>query len=407
MKKLISFIGAGRRKEGEKNTYQKATYQFQDGKTFTTAIFPEALVSRNEMDIGECILIGTNGSSWGCLIENAAENDDTIFSLYEELETEFDNTATSQKTLQKLESVLQKLWNIPVQCYVHDSKITEENVLSILFGYIDVLKTTNNTDLLIDITHGFRSMPVLLMGAIQTLDTLFPQGLNLEIIYGEFKPLGTSPVRYLKPVWDAVRFARALRFFKERFDGVLLSTFLKKDWKKGAKAVERLSNMIQANFFTKFDEALNQLKNALDVLPDPCEPTTHLAAQQLRTLHQRLSTPVFFHKRLLALADLLAEQQLWGQAITTLQLALEAFVFHYYKNDQYGDYEVTKNLLKNFSNLLKEKHDRNLFYRLRNTRNAIAHGGCRSTKGGIPQETNLPSQFKSYRSFCELIFKKK
>jgi CRISPR-associated Csx2 family protein len=404
MKTLVSFIGAGRRQEGEQNTYQKTTYQFPDQSTFETALFPEALIHRKEMDIGECVLIGTHGSSWGCLIEEAALDNSNLFSLYETLENQFDQNWVEGKTLVQLEQELEKLWGIPVQCHLHASEICEDNVLPILFGYVNALNQTPAVELLIDITHGFRSMPVLLMAAIQTLDAMAPAGIDLEIIYGELKKGEASPVRYLKPVWDGVRFARAMRLFNERFDGELLSEFLETDWPAGAKAVERIGNMIQANFFTKFDEALRQLGNALEGFPATSDtPELLLSKELLGQVHQQLSFPKSFHQKLLVLAEMLADRRLYGQAVTTLQLAMEAFVFSYFEDNGYGDYERTKELLGEFSNTLT-KRDRNHFHQLRNARNTIAHGGCRSAKGGIPQETNLPGQFKTYRDFLKRIF---
>ena len=83
---------------------------------------------------------------------------------------------------------------------------------------------------------------------------------------------------------------------------------------------------------------------------------------------------------------------------------MEAFVFHYFEEeDNYGNYDRTKELLEHYSDRLRGK-DRDYFHRLRNARNTIAHGGCRSSKGGIPQETNLPGQFNSYHAFLRRIF---
>ena len=405
MKKLVSFIGAGRRQEGEQNTYQKTVYQFPDESIFETAIFPEALITKKEMRVEECVLIGTHGSSWGCLIEDVAANNETIFDLFEKLEDQFEHQCVERSLLDRLEMVLKRSWGIPVKCHLHPSEIREDNALSILFGYVKALNQSSTCDILIDITHGFRSMPVLLMAAIQTLDAILPQGVNVELIYGEYKKGEPSVVRYLKPMWDAVRFARSIRFFNERFDGQLLSEFLRPKWAAGGKAVERISTMIQANFFTKFDEALRQLNNAFETFPDSSPtPDLVLAKEMLLKMHKQLSAPKLFHQRLLVLAEMLADRRLYGQAITTLQLAMEAFVFHYFEEkDNYGNYDRTKELLERYSDRLRGK-DRDYFHRLRNARNAIAHGGCRSSKGGIPQETNLPGQFDSYHTFLQRIF---
>ncbi len=406
MKKMVSFIGAGRRQEGETRTYQKTTYQFSDEATVETAILAEALVKRKEMAIEECVLIGTHGSSWGCLIEEAALDDDSLFALYDTLENQFETQSANEETLQTLGEALSLRWEMPVKCHLHSSEVLEENVTSILFGYVEALRSPSApSGLLIDITHGFRSMPILLMAAVQTLDTLSPDGVGLEIIYGEFKKDAPSPVRYLKPVWDGVRFARALRLFNERFDGDLLADLIKEEWASGAYAIRRICNIIQANFVTKFDEAFSQLGNALDELSKKENPSCQisLVGEQLRDLHRRFTRPSTLHRRLLVLADGLAERRLWGQAITTLQLALEAYVFDSYGEAGYGNYEITKELTSEFGKSLSQKN-RVHFHRLRDTRNAIAHGGGASGKGGKPQEGNLPTQYKTYAAFLKRIF---
>jgi hypothetical protein len=82
MKTLISFIGTGRRQEGSQTTYQKTCYEFPDGTQHETAILAEAFVRRSELEISACILLGTHGSSWGCLIEEAALQDDQIWEIF-------------------------------------------------------------------------------------------------------------------------------------------------------------------------------------------------------------------------------------------------------------------------------------------------------------------------------------
>ena len=123
----------------------------------------------------------------------------------------------------------------------------------------------------------------------------------------------------------------------------------------------------------------------------------------MEMLHRRLSLPLEFHHRLRVLGEMLAERRLWGQAITTLQLSLEAFVFFKYKDPDYGNYDRTKELTKTFSHGL-DRRDKDPFHKLRNTRNTIAHGGCKSTQGGLPQEGNLPNQFRTYQGFLKRIF---
>jgi CRISPR-associated Csx2 family protein len=409
MKKLISFVGKGRRDAGDVNTYQKTEYAFADDVRISTAIFPEALIQYRKPEIAEAVLIGTYGSSWGCLLERH----DHCFDLYERLEQGFERQVVSNDMLGELGQALSGIWQIPVTCYAHSSEITEENALQILFEYMNCISETQCADLLLDITHGFRSMPVILMGAVQLLDAVLPSGVSLQIIYGELNQQGPSPVRYLEAVWDGIRFGRAMREFNEKFEAERLAEFLEKDWQQGSRAVRRLSAVLQANYVTRMDEVLSQLKNAIDAAqkePVPGEQTM-MAVRQLEQLHRRLSARPHLHQRILVLAELFAERKLWGQAITTLQLALEAFSFHVEGEDDWSEeYEVTKKVRAAFmKRLQKGANERNRDHRqlmkLNAARNAIAHGGAFTARGGKPQEASLPSQFSSYRDCLTRVFK--
>lgn len=403
---LVSFIGSGRRNEGESETYKRTAYHY-DNAVYTTALFTEALLEIRKQDIDSCLLIGTHGSAWGALIEKAAYEQNQHVELFDQLEAAFKVKAVPTDLLTKLEQMLNDEWKITVRCCIHDSEITEEAVLPILYQYTAAFNKEDR-HLMVDVTHAFRSMPLILMSALQVLEATRAAPLELEIVYGEFSAQGSSIVRSLAPMWQAVSFGRSLRRFNETFEGEELAACIEKQWPSGASAIQRLGAMLQANFVTQLEICLRQTGNALEdfrTLPTPGMEAT-LAAEVLRPIHQRLSSKNTFHAQIFELAEMLKERQLWGQAITTLQLSLEAFVFFHYDEQQYGDYEITKRLCSEYSNELP-RDDRGKFHRLRNARNAIAHGGAYSKSGGAPQMQNLPTQYQSYAQWLQRIYKKK
>ena len=155
------------------------------------------------------------------------------------------------------------------------------------------------------------------------------------------------------------------------------------------------------------DETLNQLKNALQVYKTMDSPPSWLKpiALNIEKLHNNLTKPNTQKERILAVADILFERRLYGQAVTSLQLSYEAFLFEYYENENYGSFDETQKLRRKFykeSSLGKELEK---IHRLARTRNMIAHGGMDSGIKGKPQPQNLPSQYNSYRSFLERLYK--
>ncbi len=408
MKRLISFIGKGQRlqKKGAE-TYQTATYQFANGETYTTAIFPEALIRHNQPKISECILIGTPGSAWAALLEEDTHiNGQTEnIELYEKIDKQFEHENVSGEMLAELERALSRMWDIPVQCHANNAAIDADNVLEILFGYVDLLDSSPNTELLIDITHAFRSMPVILMSALQLWDAILPHTIRPAIIYGEFKQGHNSPVRYLEPIWQGFLFGQGLRQFQEKFEGELLAEEIEDLWPDGAKILKRISLVLQANFVTKLDGTLKELGNKLERLKRaPIGNPKVVTVQKILTaLHRQLSRQNDFHNRLRVLAEAFAERKLYGQAITTLQIAVEAYAC-YLKGEEYGNYENNEPFRRELESRIKNdmgRHSKDLdtLNKLRNSRNQIAHGATLSRDGGMPSEHSLPKQFKKYSDF--------
>ena len=80
MKTFVTFLGRGR--ENPETGYRKATYKFPDGSRETTAFFGLALARYINPD--RIVILGTNSSQWGVLVENLAsegEEEDARIAL--------------------------------------------------------------------------------------------------------------------------------------------------------------------------------------------------------------------------------------------------------------------------------------------------------------------------------------
>ncbi len=411
---LVSFIGKGRKVEDPKGkVYEKLVYRFRSGKEIESAVFFDALLESGEFEINEAVIIGTKTSSWAVLLDNHLDTHDNIFDLYEEIETATEN-GIGTHALEKLGDALSELWGRRVRCHAHDSEITDKNAFAIISDYFIQLQAHSgvNQDIVMDITHSFRTMPVMLMIAMQMRQSISSSVLNhADIIYGELqnRDKGPSQVRYLTPAWDGVKVASAVRFFFEHFDGEDLGRLLEKDWKKGSDAVKRLGLTIQSMCLTRIDEVISQLRNALADqpvdLPEWIGPVVNRCTELVKKLDVKPK-----YKCIQAVADVLAENKNYGLALIALHLALEAFIYKEMKaEDRYGDYNAmyrSDGLWLKFSRNVKHGDQKRMSY-IKNARNMVAHGGAKNREGGLPQPVNLPQLYQKCRSELESILSAK
>lgn len=404
---LISFIGTGwRKKDSNRATYDTARYDFGKNIVIESPMFFNAILNSKKYDISEAIIIGTTTSAWSTLVEEFLEDTDCE-ELFLKLEDEIENRGVSEATLSELSSMLAEKRSVTVRCYASEPEIDESNAFDILSNYFAELSHTNNSNILIDVTHGFRSMPILLISALQCNESIQQFNDNIGIIYGELVHNGISPVRYLDAIWRGIELSRATNAFFQKFDATELSMMVNDFWPAGSKALDNLGGSLQGNLLIWLDGPLKQLKNALEIKVETYPKWFSPIKRQLEELYKQLSKPKEKYQLCLKIAEMFAERKIFGQAIIALQLTYETFLFKYYDDENYGDYEITKELLKKSYKLKQlSGEDKNKLRSLSGSRNMIAHGGSRSTHGGKPQAQNLPSQFNSYRDMLIRIINK-
>lgn len=407
---LVSFIGTGwRKKEAVRSTYDQAKYDFGDSKIIETSMFFNAILRSQNYNLSDAIIIGTKTSAWATLLEHHL-NDAKYDDLYLKLEEELYAGQITSSTLSDLEVALSCIWNMPVKCLATDSEINEQNAFDIISVYLDRLANIENDNLLIDITHGFRSMPILLMSALQFSESIKPVTGSIGIIYGEFKSKGIpSPVRHLDAIWRGITLSRAMDSFFQKFDASELSSLVEPFWPSGANAIANLGDSLQGNLLIWLNEPLKQLNNALNKPIENLPKWFPPVKKRITALYHQLNKPQCKYELCLCIAAMFAERRIYGQATIALQLSFEAFLFEYYNisDSFYGNFEKTKELTKKFYKIKELKgKDKAKLRALNNTRNMIAHGGSRSTHGGKPAVQSLPSQYSSYKNLLERIINK-
>jgi len=226
-KVLISSVGTGFKAKDSKSEYESTIYTI-DGKDYEN----KQLVSKvivEHFDIEKIIFIGTKKSRWDNYCYYFNEMDET----YETLEKKIDNSSLEEKDLDVLEQVVRKSHkNIKeVHSFLIDYK---ENNQEEMWGNFYKLQQIENylekgDEVYLDMTHGFRYMPILNMLVLEFLSLEKENIFELKaILYGM---LATTPQKSnivdMKIFFDLLKWIRAINMFKHNSNADQLINLLK------------------------------------------------------------------------------------------------------------------------------------------------------------------------------------
>jgi len=411
---LITSLGTGmfNRQSG----YRETTYRFPNGVSCNkTPLFLRAILETGYWPVRKVVLIGTRTSSWDVLIpDRDGENGDFWLAARERCEAGGIDDALIRELEEKLPG-----WygGIPFALEVHTPEISAANVEAVFAVYNRVCdEIAPDTDILFDITHGFRSMPVLIYQSLQLniarLTRLAPRRVCL--VYGEYNEREkVSQVRDLSQYWDYYEISAAKNLFEEKLDGRLLANKVEPYWAAGAAGIRRFSEVVECNFSLQLPEALRQMRNALEKFDGAPAPPWAAAvrddvAKTVNALTVSGGEKYPTAKTLLKYARLLESKRLIVQAIIALQVTVETAVAEKFAPDKVGDYEwfhgsaaVEKSAGGDGRRYLKKiKNDdgrvKDLLNKIETLRNQIAHGGGKDRfSGAFPSMTSLPRILKS------------
>lgn len=229
----ISFLGLGKfNKEKNLYEYEETKYFFND-KTVYTCYFPFAVKEFTAPD--KLVVIMTEKAS--------NEHSDRL-----SLNCEFDSIIIPEGKTEK------EIWEI-------FSKITD---------YI-----AENSEVVVDITHGFRSQPVILLASLVYLKALKNVKIK-KILYAAFEARdenNKTPVFDLKPFLDLMDWSYGVYEFinngnSKEFKNLLINAHRNSYLVKNAEKAEKLTNA--GNILEKFTNALSlvNIKDALKFIAE-------------------------------------------------------------------------------------------------------------------------------------------
>ena len=418
---LISSIGTGMyKKEG----YHTTCYQFPDNEIkYKSSLFLNAILGTEFRAIRKIILVGTITSSWDAIVPESKENIDFWVKIKKECEDK--NKGISNESIKELEAKLPGWYkNIPFKLSVHSHEFTPDNVGSIFSSYLEIPNSlAPDTDILFDITHGFRSMPLLIFQSLQ-LNASKVSGRKIELIYGEYiEDENISHVRNLSEYWNYYEVSAAIKFFEEKFDGKLLAEKVTPYWEKGAKILVRFSEIVECNFSLQIPEVLKQLKNTLKYFTEDGKPQWLIGVKNYLDELYRKMIPLENERYPVAksvwnYSKLLREKYLITQAIIALQVVVETAISEHIDSSKIGNYDwfygyydsqnnrvdgignnKLKNIIKNHYFLSSP------FEKLKTLRNQIAHGGGKEKNTeNYPHQANINGILKPIDKAIQELF---
>lgn len=230
MKTFVTFLGRGR--ENPETGYRKATYEFPDGSRETTAFFGLALA--RYINPNRLVILGTNSSQWGVLLENLAAEGEEEEARLEILDAE-PRGGVEQKHLDSVANLMRRAVDCEVVPRLIPFGMNESEQYKILNVIAEAVpEGTVNFDL----THGFRHF-----GTIGFLSTFMlarvRQRFEVENLwYGalEMTQDGLTPVLKLDGLDRVRQWLEALNRFDATGNYRVFGSLLTKDGVKGSTA---------------------------------------------------------------------------------------------------------------------------------------------------------------------------
>jgi CRISPR-associated Csx2 family protein len=354
---LISFLGKG--KEDRHTGYRTATYRFDAGFARRVPFFGMALTEYLKPD--RLVLVGTAGSMWDVFFERGGADDDAMLQLMAAVEAGQVDDALLDLPRRELAQQL----GMDVDCllipYARDAGEQAE-VLQRLAGVVQP-----GENLFLDVTHGFRHLPMLALVAARYLARVV--GVKVEeVYYGALEmtpPDGETPVLRLAGLLAMLDWVDALATYDKDGDYGVFAPLLTADGMERGRA----DLLTRAAYFERTGNPVRASETLRSVFSSVEAHRGDLGGLFRETLKQRIS---WFRRGKrddweLSLADAYRER---GDYLRAATFMFEAFVTRACneRSDDPTDFELRK---RDYAAARAQQPE---VAKLEYLRNSLAHG---------------------------------
>ena len=272
-KVLISFLGTGSLNRTPNNQfanssdrqYRTAKYHFSNNEESEHTFVAAALAEHNNID--KIILIGTVHSMWEEVYRYFSEKNDKTFDedVYFQILEHCENaTHRSELTIPHIELIEQSIGSkakiILIKYGINDEE-TQENINTVL----GIEQELNEKDeVIVDITHSFRSLPILIMNLLIYLQTVSKKKINIShVYYGMLevnRELGHAPVAELSSMLDISKWITGAYAFENFGNAYQIADLIESENKDVSECLRRFSNLMNLNHLGLLKSEINSLK---------------------------------------------------------------------------------------------------------------------------------------------------
>lgn len=380
---LISFLGTGPLESKEKRIYKTVRYNI-DGEDLGDFPFVTAALKKH-YQIDKVLLIGTVHSMWEEVYrwfneEFGREFDENVWlDIAEACEKANYLSELSIPHQEKVESAIGKDSKIILIKYgINEQEIAENT--NIILGLQQYLN--NGDNLIVDITHSFRSLPLFMMNLLIYLRNVSEKKISISHIhYGMLemsKELGFAPIIDMKSMMDVNDWITGAYSFSEYGNAYKISRLIETEDKSVSTLLNEFSNLMNLNHLfaiQNISQRLGAVKNKKyhTLLPElTINPIVESFINNFDVIGGQHS---LFQ---LKVARWQLNHRKYAQAMLTVQESMISFVCEQ-NNMEWGDFEnreFAKLALKYHpqGRLLKcDRELKQIYKKLQPLRNSTAH----------------------------------
>ncbi|MDD3962409.1 MAG: TIGR02221 family CRISPR-associated protein [Bacteroidales bacterium] len=268
-KTLISFLGTGSLEKNDSNGSLKSSRQYRTSKyRIENAEYDSPFISdalRRHFNYDQHIIIGTVRSMWEEAYRVFAGEDNINADIYLSL-SEFCINANHKTKLDEfpykneLESVFGNNGKVILIHYGISQQEIEQNT-RIIAGIEQYL--AYDTEISLDITHSFRSLPLYFMNLLIYLETVSKKRLKVDAIYygmlDVYRELNYAPVVDLSSVLKMNKWITGAYLFKEYGNARLISSLMEQENKSLATQLKNYSEANSINSVTAIKQEVKKL----------------------------------------------------------------------------------------------------------------------------------------------------
>jgi len=241
-KALITFIGRSNKSE---EGYKKATYEIEGNIQEPSAFLGFNL--QQHLSPNRLIVMGTNGSMWDHLFEGDIDLGNQFETQRLDLVQSVEDEVVEQSQLAELQPLLSSALGIDVQLQIIPFGAALEDqveIVSLIANHI-----TDDMEVHLDITHGYRSLPMIALLAATYLKEI--RNANVAgIWYGvlDSTPGSLSPVHNITGLLNIADWLSAMHSYKKDGDYGVFGKLLGDTGHRLKRAAffERTSNPVKA-----------------------------------------------------------------------------------------------------------------------------------------------------------------